>query len=813
MLKLDSSGSYQWHTFYGLSGYDYDYGIATDGGGNVFVTGISYATWNGPAGQSPLHAHSGGYDIFVLKLDSSGSYQWHTFYGSSGIDYGYGIATDGSGNVYVTGSSSATWNGPAMQNPLHAYSGSYDIFVLKLDSSGSYQWHTFYGSSDYDYGYGIATDGSGNVYITGSSSATWNGPSGENPLHNHSGHPDIMVLRLPQLALWGSISGRVTKDSDGTGIQNVEIWVHDSSWNFVNYNQTDSSGNYTVGGFATGSYYVYTQNSLGYIDEYYNNVTSQSAATLVSVTDGTTTPNINFGLVLLRSISGRVTKDSDGTGIQNVNIQVYDSSWNFSKSISTDSSGNYKVGCFPTGSYYVRTWNTLGYIDEYYNNVTSQSAATLVNVTQESTTPNINFGLPLGGSISGRVTKDSDGEGIRYVEIWVYDSSWNFVNYNQTDRSGNYTVVGGLATGSYYVRTRNTLGYIDEYYNNVTNQSAATLVSVTDETTTPNINFGLVLGGSISGRVIKDSDGTVLYVGILVYDSSSNYVGGSTDSSGNYTVWGLLSGNYYVRTSNSQGYVDEWYDNVKVAGSDWPPAGATVVSVAQESITANINFSLSGTPLNDTTEFVKQQYRDFLDREGDSGEVQFWVNKIDSGAMTKAQVIESFFWSNEFGVKIAPIVRLYFAYYLRIPDYAGLMFWIDAYNSGWSLGGISDFFASSPEFITTYGSLTNEQFVTLVYQNVLGRAPDAGGYAFWVDELNSGRRTRGRVMLEFSESTEYKGLSNNKVYVTMMYIGMLRRSPDEGGFNFWVNYLDNGNLGLALIDGFLNSQEYAARFQ
>ena len=125
-------------------------GIAVDGSGNVYVTGYSYATWNGPAGQNPLHAYSGGYDIFVLKLNSSGAYQWHTFYGSSGDDSGHGIAVDGSGNVYVTGYSDATWNGPAGQNPLHAYSGGYDIFVLKLNSSGAYQWHTFYGSSSDD---------------------------------------------------------------------------------------------------------------------------------------------------------------------------------------------------------------------------------------------------------------------------------------------------------------------------------------------------------------------------------------------------------------------------------------------------------------------------------------------------------------------------------------------------------------------------------------------------------------------------------------------------------------------------------------
>ena len=116
-LTIDPA--YAWHTFYGSSGTDYGQGIAVDGSGNVYVTGYSLATWG-----FPLHPHSGGYDIFVLKLNSSGAYQWHTFYGSSGEDEGYGIAVDGSGNVYVTGDSQATWNGPAGENPLHAYSGN-----------------------------------------------------------------------------------------------------------------------------------------------------------------------------------------------------------------------------------------------------------------------------------------------------------------------------------------------------------------------------------------------------------------------------------------------------------------------------------------------------------------------------------------------------------------------------------------------------------------------------------------------------------------------------------------------------------------
>jgi len=220
----------------------------------------------------------------------------------------------------------------------------------------------------------------------------------------------------------------------------------------------------------------------------------------------------------------------------------------------------------------------------------------------------------------------------------------------------------------------------------------------------------------------------------------------------------------------------------------------------------------SQTPLNNTTEFVKQQYRDFLSREADSVGLQYWVNVLNSGTMTKAQVIDSFLGSQEFEGTIAPIVRLYFAYFLRIPDSMGLQYWISEYSNGRSLESISDGFAASNEFQQTYGSLTNGQFVTLLYQNVLGRNPDPVGYAYWLGQLNSGTLTQGQVMLGFSESNEYKASLSNDVFVTMIYLGMLRRSPDPGGFDYWVGYLNSGGSELSMIDAFFSSQEYASRF-
>ena len=145
-LPLVIDPVYTWHTFYGSNNDDHGYGIAVDKDGNVYVTGVSTATWG-----TPINPHSGAYDIIVLKLDSSGTLLWHTFHGSGSYDYGYGIAVDNDGNVYVTGYSYDTWG-----TPINPYSDGSDIVVLKLNSSGTLLWHTFHGSNGVDYGRAIA---------------------------------------------------------------------------------------------------------------------------------------------------------------------------------------------------------------------------------------------------------------------------------------------------------------------------------------------------------------------------------------------------------------------------------------------------------------------------------------------------------------------------------------------------------------------------------------------------------------------------------------------------------------------------------
>src|SRR5690606_427050 len=111
------------------------------------------------------------------------------------------------------------------------------------------------------------------------------------------------------------------------------------------------------------------------------------------------------------------------------------------------------------------------------------------------------------------------------------------------------------------------------------------------------------------------------------------------------------------------------------------------------------------------------------------------------------------------------------------PDRDGLVYWINRKRTGTSINTISQAFATSKEFRTLYGTLSNRAFVERIYQNILGRPGEKAGVDYWTNELNAGRRNRGSVMLGFSESAEYKTSSAKFVNVSVIVTLMLRRAP------------------------------------
>ena len=99
--------------------------------------------------------------------------------------------------------------------------------------------------------------------------------------------------------------------------------------------------------------------------------------------------------------------------------------------------------------------------------------------------------------------------------------------------------------------------------------------------------------------------------------------------------------------------------------------------------------------------------------------------------------------------------RIYQAAFNRTPDNGGLKYWIGLMDSGVSLPTVSSAFIGSAEFQKLYGiNPSNELFVTKLYDNVLHRAPDAGGYKYWVDLLNSRTIDKTSTLVNFSESNE-----------------------------------------------------------
>jgi len=203
--------------------------------------------------------------------------------------------------------------------------------------------------------------------------------------------------------------------------------------------------------------------------------------------------------------------------------------------------------------------------------------------------------------------------------------------------------------------------------------------------------------------------------------------------------------------------------------------------------------------------FVAHLYTQFYGRDADAGGLTFWTEQLDTCALTPAQVVRVFFDAPEFADVVAPLARLYFAAFGRIPDGAGLDFWVRLNRAGTDLGAIAASFIASEEFIRLYGAgLSNAAFVDVLYQNVLGRAADAEGQAFWLAALANGM-PRGQVLLSFSESPENRANTAAEIQVTLIYEGLIGRPPEPFELATGRNLLPPDNL----IGVLLQSSAYA----
>lgn len=172
----------------------------------------------------------------------------------------------------------------------------------------------------------------------------------------------------------------------------------------------------------------------------------------------------------------------------------------------------------------------------------------------------------------------------------------------------------------------------------------------------------------------------------------------------------------------------------------------------------------------DNAGFVELLYSNVLGRGADAGGLARWTGDLNGG-VERAQVVLGFSDSAEFinttarpalafANDAAPMMwsddvfRLYQATLNRAPDLGGFMNWTARLGSGISFEDVTAGFVGSPEFTATYADLSNDDFVALLYANVLDRVADVGGLENWTAQLDAGT-TRAQVVKGFSQSAEF----------------------------------------------------------
>lgn len=216
IIKFDAQGMLEWATYLGGSQDEYGHSIDQDTAGNIYLTGISSSNdWflNNLTGNYQQTQPAGGLDAFIISFTLNGAYRWGTFLGGSDTDFGTSVSVSPSGKVYVTGyTRSDDFPVFTTGKPLQIQrAGNFDTYLAEFDLWGNRVWITYYGGSDNDLAYSIATDNQDHVILTGYTA------SQNLPLKNagfffqsvNQGNYDIFISRFDNNGslTWASLIG------------------------------------------------------------------------------------------------------------------------------------------------------------------------------------------------------------------------------------------------------------------------------------------------------------------------------------------------------------------------------------------------------------------------------------------------------------------------------------------------------------------------------------------------------------------------------------------------------------------------------
>lgn len=254
-------------------------------------------------------------------------------------------------------------------------------------------------------------------------------------------------------------------------------------------------------------------------------------------------------------------------------------------------------------------------------------------------------------------------------------------------------------------------------------------------------------------------------------------------------------------------------------------ATSITIDSSSKQVAELISFSYDRT----TTGFVERMYNVVLNRNPDATGLKNWVNKLNNHTATAADIVDGFFFSDEYKGKHKTsdemIIDCYNAMLDRAPDSTGRANWKKYLDVGMTIQAVCNGFVESNEFnglCEKYGIIPGRiklrqakdfnyertYFVYRLYKNCLGRTPDGTGLENWCKAIENGH-TGSELVQGFIFSDEYKNKnSSNSDYIRMLYATMLGRTPDNSGLNNWSSQLNNGTSREKVTNGFIFSDEF-----
>ncbi len=252
VVKLNADGSsMEYGTYLGGDGTNAGLGLAVDALGSVYVTGFTQST-SFPTTAGAFDTVFGGtQDVFVAKLGPTGSLDYGTYLGGSSFEQGSGIAVDSAGSAYVTGYTQSL-GFPTTAGAFDTTSnGSSDVFVTKLNPTGSgLEYGTYLGGTSDDLGTGIAVDATGSAYVTGLTQSTGFPTTAGAFDTTSNGGSDVFVAKL---SLTGSSLDYGTYLGGSSSELGGGIAVDAARSAYVTGSTTSTSFPTTAGAFATTS--------------------------------------------------------------------------------------------------------------------------------------------------------------------------------------------------------------------------------------------------------------------------------------------------------------------------------------------------------------------------------------------------------------------------------------------------------------------------------------------------------------------------------------------------------------------------------